>query len=97
MAAEKTKEGVVVAAEKTKEGVLFVGSMAKDGVDSVAEMTHEAMGNIAAATGLVTKDEFSTETDPEEYSQAATEGQEGLLEPEVQTYDDSLQNYEPEV
>ncbi|CAL8330936.1 beta-synuclein [Gadus morhua] len=96
VAAEKTKEGVAVAAEKTKEGVMFVGSKAKDGVGSVAERTHGAMGNIAAATGLVKKDDFPTDMNPEEYGQEATEGQEGMLEPEGQTYDESQQDYEPE-
>ncbi|KAG7273234.1 hypothetical protein CRUP_031541 [Coryphaenoides rupestris] len=77
VAAEKTKEGVAVAAEKTKEGVMFVeeeeeeekkeekftsrGSKAKDSVGTVAERTTGAMGNIAAATGLVKKDEFPTD------------------------------------
>ncbi|CAL8263649.1 unnamed protein product [Lota lota] len=108
VAAERTKEGVAVAAEKTKEGVMFVGSKAKDGVGSgeisadhtltiLAERTHGAMGNIAAATGLVKKDEFPTDMNPEEYGQEATEGQgEGMLEPEGQTYDESQQDYEPE-
>ncbi|KAJ3580678.1 hypothetical protein NHX12_034264 [Muraenolepis orangiensis] len=82
VAAEKTKEGVAVAAEKTKEGVMFV----------VAEKTTGAMGNIAAATGLVKKDQFPTDMNPEEYGQEATEGQgEGMLEPEGQTYGQSQQ------
>uniref|UniRef100_A0A670Z8V6 Beta-synuclein n=1 Tax=Pseudonaja textilis TaxID=8673 RepID=A0A670Z8V6_PSETE len=75
-AAEKTKEGVAVAAEKTKEGVLYVGSKTREGVvqgvTSVAEKTKEqasqlggavfsGAGNIAAATGLVKKEEFPTD------------------------------------
>nr|XP_010591039.1 beta-synuclein [Loxodonta africana] len=75
-AAEKTKQGVTEAAEKTKEGVLYVGSKTREGVvqgvASVAEKTKEqashlggavfsGAGNIAAATGLVKKEEFPTD------------------------------------
>ncbi|KAG7241838.1 hypothetical protein INR49_024808 [Caranx melampygus] len=103
VAAEKTKEGVAVAAEKTKEGVMQEtgtgvgvgqpdGSKAKDSVGTVAEKTTGAMGNIAAATGLVKKDEFPTDMNPEEYGQEAMEGQgEAMLEPEGETYDETQQ------
>uniref|UniRef100_A0A8C8YLX0 Beta-synuclein n=1 Tax=Prolemur simus TaxID=1328070 RepID=A0A8C8YLX0_PROSS len=75
-AAEKTKQGVTEAAEKTKEGVLYVGSKTREGVvqgvASVAEKTKEqashlggavfsGAGNIAAATGLVKKEEFPSD------------------------------------
>uniref|UniRef100_A0A7N4UYA2 Beta-synuclein n=1 Tax=Sarcophilus harrisii TaxID=9305 RepID=A0A7N4UYA2_SARHA len=75
-AAEKTKQGVTEAAEKTKEGVLYVGNKTREGVvqgvTSVAEKTKEqasqlggavfsGAGNIAAATGLVKKEEFPTD------------------------------------
>lgn len=100
VAAEKTKEGVAVAAEKTKEGVMFVGSKAKDSVGTVAEKTTGAMGNIVAATGLVKKDEFPADMNPEEYGQEAMEGQgEGILDPEGEAYDETQQesqDYEPE-
>uniref|UniRef100_A0A672SQ00 Beta-synuclein n=1 Tax=Sinocyclocheilus grahami TaxID=75366 RepID=A0A672SQ00_SINGR len=101
VAAEKTKEGVAVAAEKTKEGVMFVGSKTKDSVATVAEKTKEqasqlggavmsGAGNIAAATGLVKKDEFPSDMNPE-FGQEATEEPmgEGLMDPEGQTYDDT--------
>ncbi|XP_046877354.1 beta-synuclein [Hypomesus transpacificus] len=109
VAAEKTKEGVAVAAEKTKEGVMFVGTKAKDSVGSGAEKMKEqasnfggAMGNIAAATGLVKKDEFPTDMNPEEYGQEAMEEAQGeaLMDPEGGTYDETqqeqTQDYEPE-
>ncbi|KAI3351906.1 hypothetical protein L3Q82_020736, partial [Scortum barcoo] len=98
VAAEKTKEGVAVAAEKTKEGVMFVGNKAKDSVGTgefflLAEKTTGAMGNIVAATGLVKKDEFPTDMNPEEYGQEAMEGQgEAMLEPEGETYDETQQH-----
>ncbi|XP_018602160.1 beta-synuclein [Scleropages formosus] len=113
-AAEKTKEGVAVAAEKTKEGVMYVGSKTKDSVATVAEKTKEqasqlggavisGAGNIAAATGLVKKDEFPADMKPEELGQEAMEEAmgESLLEPEGETYDDApqqeqYQDYEPE-
>ncbi|XP_063045665.1 beta-synuclein isoform X1 [Engraulis encrasicolus] len=113
VAAEKTKEGVASAAEKTKEGVMFVGSKTKDSVANVAEKTKEqasqlggavmsGAGNIAAATGLVKKDEFPSDMNPEEYGQEVTEEQAGeqLMEPEGETYEENqqeqTQDYEPE-
>uniref|UniRef100_A0A668AGI6 Synuclein, beta n=1 Tax=Myripristis murdjan TaxID=586833 RepID=A0A668AGI6_9TELE len=76
------------------------GTKAKDSVGTVAEKTTGAMGNIAAATGLVKKDEFPTDMNPEEYGQEAMEGQgETMLEAEGESYDDSQQesqDYEPE-
>lgn len=116
-AAEKTKQGVTEAAEKTKEGVLYVGSKTKEGVvqgvASVAEKTKEqashlggavfsGAGNIAAATGLVKKEEFPTDLKPEEVAQEAAEEPliEPLMEPEGESYEDSpqeeYQEYEPE-
>ncbi|XP_055034574.1 beta-synuclein [Misgurnus anguillicaudatus] len=111
VAAEKTKEGVAVAAEKTKEGVMFVGNKTKDSVATVAEKTKEqashlggavmsGAGNIAAATGLVKKDEFPTDMNPE-FGQEATEEPMGggLMDSEGQTYDETQQDnqdYEPE-
>ncbi|XP_034163602.1 beta-synuclein isoform X2 [Pangasianodon hypophthalmus] len=107
VAAEKTKEGVAVAAEKTKEGVMFVGSKTKDSVATVAEKTKEqasqlggvvlsGAGNIAAATGLMKKDDMNTE----EYGQEATEEQmgEAMVDPEGEAYDENqqTQDYEPE-
>ncbi|KAG7483993.1 hypothetical protein MATL_G00044270 [Megalops atlanticus] len=112
-AAEKTKEGVAVAAEKTKEGVMFVGSKTKDSVATVAEKTKEqasqlggavisGAGNIAAATGLVKKDEFPEDMKPEELGQEPV-GEpmgEALLQPEGEGYEEApqeeYQDYEPE-
>nr|XP_048716939.1 beta-synuclein isoform X1 [Caretta caretta] len=110
-AAEKTKQGVAEAAEKTKEGVLYMGSKTQgvvQGVTSVAEKTKEqasqlggavisGAGNIAAATGLVKKEEFPTDLKPEEVGQEAVE--EPLTEPEGENYEEppqDYQEYEPE-
>uniref|UniRef100_A0A3Q0SFR2 Beta-synuclein n=1 Tax=Amphilophus citrinellus TaxID=61819 RepID=A0A3Q0SFR2_AMPCI len=100
VAAEKTKEGVAVAAEKTKEGVMFVGKIITDVCSKAKDSTTGAVGNIVAATGLVKKDEFPADMNPEEYGQEAMEGQgEAMLEPEGETYDESQQesqDYDPE-
>uniref|UniRef100_A0ABI7ZH18 Beta-synuclein n=1 Tax=Felis catus TaxID=9685 RepID=A0ABI7ZH18_FELCA len=107
-AAEKTKQGVTEAAEKTKEGVLYVGSKTREGVvqgvASVAEKTKEqashlggavfsGAGNIAAATGLVKKEEFPTDLKPEEVAQEAAEEPliEPLMEPEGESYEEPPQ------
>uniref|UniRef100_A0A663FF76 Beta-synuclein n=1 Tax=Aquila chrysaetos chrysaetos TaxID=223781 RepID=A0A663FF76_AQUCH len=106
-AAEKTKQGVAEAAEKTKEGVLYVGSKTQgvvQGVTSVAEKAKEqasqlgeaafsGAGNIAAATGLVKKEEFPADLKPEEVAQEAVEEPlvEPLLEPEGENYEEPPQ------
>ncbi|XP_012686827.2 beta-synuclein [Clupea harengus] len=108
VAAEKTKEGAAMAAEKTKEGVMFVGSKTKDSVATAKEQATQlggavmsGAGNIAAATGLVKKDEFPSDLNPE-FGQEATEEPAGerLMEPEGETYDqtqqEQTQDYEPE-
>uniref|UniRef100_A0A8C5MDT8 Beta-synuclein n=1 Tax=Leptobrachium leishanense TaxID=445787 RepID=A0A8C5MDT8_9ANUR len=61
-AAEKTKQGVAEAAEKTKEGVLYVvAEKTKEQASQLGGAVISGAGNIAAATGLVKKDEFPTD------------------------------------
>ncbi|MCI4381484.1 hypothetical protein PGIGA_G00252280 [Pangasianodon gigas] len=74
-------------AEKTKEQASQLGGVVLSGA-----------GNIAAATGLMKKDDMSTE----EYGQEATEEQmgEAMVDPEGEAYDENqqeqTQDYEPE-
>ncbi|XP_067899191.1 beta-synuclein [Heterodontus francisci] len=87
-AAEKTKEGVLYVGSKTKEGVSSVVSVAEKtkeqaslvggavitGVSAVAQKTVDGAGNIAAATGLVKKEDFPSEQlKPEEVGEEAAE------------------------
>ncbi|XP_032885370.1 beta-synuclein [Amblyraja radiata] len=110
-AAEKTKEGVLYVGSKTKEGVSSVVSVAEKtkeqaslvggavitGVSAVAQKTVDGAGNIAAATGLVKKDDFPSEIKPAELGQEAVEEilegstmePEGEIEPEA--YEDAPQ------
>ncbi|XP_060693483.1 beta-synuclein [Hemiscyllium ocellatum] len=110
-AAEKTKEGVLYVGSKTKEGVSSVVSVAEKtkeqaslvggavmtGVSAVAQKTVDGAGNIAAATGLVKKEDFPPEElKPEEVGEEAIEimGEntmetEGEVEPE--TYEEAPQ------
>ncbi|KAH0629913.1 hypothetical protein JD844_012396 [Phrynosoma platyrhinos] len=80
-----------IVAEKTKEQASQLGGAVFSGA-----------GNIAAATGLVKKDEFPTDLKPEEVGQEAVEEPliEPLLEPEGENYEEppqeEYQEYEPE-
>uniref|UniRef100_UPI00358E5DDC alpha-synuclein-like n=1 Tax=Myxine glutinosa TaxID=7769 RepID=UPI00358E5DDC len=80
-AAEKTKEGVMFVGSKTKEGVVHsvttvaektkeAGGAVISGVTSVAHKTVEGAGTMAAATGLMKKDQGGK-----------VEGAEGHMEP----------------
>ncbi|XP_065265721.1 beta-synuclein isoform X2 [Emys orbicularis] len=103
-AAEKTKQGVAEAAEKTKEGVLYVvAEKTKEQASQLGGAVISGAGNIAAATGLVKKEEFPTDLKPEEVGQEAVEEPliEPLLEPEGENYEEppqvqDYQEYEPE-
>uniref|UniRef100_A0A8C3TJX1 Beta-synuclein n=1 Tax=Chelydra serpentina TaxID=8475 RepID=A0A8C3TJX1_CHESE len=74
-------------AEKTKEQASHLGGAVMSGA-----------GNIAAATGLVKKEEFPADLKPEEVGQEAVE--EPLIEPEGENYEEppqeDYQEYEPE-
>ncbi|XP_026518614.1 beta-synuclein-like [Terrapene carolina triunguis] len=83
-------QGVTSVAEKTKEQASQLGGAVISGA-----------GNIAAATGLVKKEEFPTDLKPEEVGQEAVEEPliEPLLEPEGENYEEppqDYQEYEPE-
>uniref|UniRef100_A0A452VJU4 Beta-synuclein n=1 Tax=Ursus maritimus TaxID=29073 RepID=A0A452VJU4_URSMA len=93
-AAEKTKQGVTEAAEKTKEGVLYVvAEKTKEQASHLGGAVFSGAGNIAAATGLMKKEEFPTDLKPEEVAQEAAEEPliEPLMEPEGESYEEPPQ------
>uniref|UniRef100_A0A452HPP2 Beta-synuclein n=1 Tax=Gopherus agassizii TaxID=38772 RepID=A0A452HPP2_9SAUR len=78
-------QGVTSVAEKTKEQASQLGEAVISGA-----------GNIAAATGLVKKEESPTDLKPEEVGQEAVEEPliEPLLEPESENYEEPPQDYQ---
>ncbi|CAH2301353.1 alpha-synuclein [Pelobates cultripes] len=84
-------------AEKTKEQVSNVGGAVVTGMTAVAHKTVEGAGNIAAATGLVKKDQLAKQNE-------GGFGQEGVLDKtnkqDNETYEmppeEEYQDYDPE-
>nr|KAF6448901.1 synuclein beta [Rousettus aegyptiacus] len=91
----KTREGVV-------QGVASVAEKTKEQASHLGGAVFSGAGNIAAATGLVKKEEFPTDLKPEEVAQEAAEEPliEPLMEPEGESYEEppqeEYQEYEPE-
>uniref|UniRef100_A0A8C3TJ53 Alpha-synuclein n=1 Tax=Catharus ustulatus TaxID=91951 RepID=A0A8C3TJ53_CATUS len=87
-------------AEKTKEQVSNVGGAVVTGVTAVAQKTVEGAGNIAAATGLVKKDQLAKQNE-EGFLQEGMVNNTGVpVDPENEAYEmppeEEYQDYEPE-
>uniref|UniRef100_A0ABI7ZGN1 Beta-synuclein n=1 Tax=Felis catus TaxID=9685 RepID=A0ABI7ZGN1_FELCA len=82
----KTREGVV-------QGVASVAEKTKEQASHLGGAVFSGAGNIAAATGLVKKEEFPTDLKPEEVAQEAAEEPliEPLMEPEGESYEEPPQ------
>ncbi|XP_066042479.1 LOW QUALITY PROTEIN: alpha-synuclein [Chamaea fasciata] len=87
-------------AEKTKEQVSNVGGAVVTGVTAVAQKTVEGAGSIAAATGLVKKDQLAKQNE-EGFLQEGMVNNTGVpVDPENEAYEmppeEEYQDYEPE-
>uniref|UniRef100_A0A8D0F994 Synuclein beta n=1 Tax=Strix occidentalis caurina TaxID=311401 RepID=A0A8D0F994_STROC len=76
------------------QGVTSVAEKAKEQASQLGEAAFSGAGNIAAATGLVKKEEFPADLKPEEVAQEAVEEPlvEPLLEPEGENYEEPPQS-----
>ncbi|XP_038648673.1 alpha-synuclein-like isoform X3 [Scyliorhinus canicula] len=101
----RTKEGVFhgvsSVAEKTKEQASLVGGAVVTGMSTVAQKTVEGAGNIAAATGLVKKDQLVKQDEDHFPQQGVIDSTEALqIDPDAETFGaapgDEYQEYEPE-
>ncbi|XP_038648675.1 alpha-synuclein-like isoform X5 [Scyliorhinus canicula] len=93
----RTKE----VAEKTKEQASLVGGAVVTGMSTVAQKTVEGAGNIAAATGLVKKDQLVKQDEDHFPQQGVIDSTEALqIDPDAETFGaapgDEYQEYEPE-
>ncbi|XP_072351438.1 alpha-synuclein-like isoform X2 [Scyliorhinus torazame] len=107
-AAGKTKDGVLYVgsrtkevAEKTKEQASLVGGAVVTGMSTVAQKTVEGAGNIAAATGLVKKDQLVKQDEDLFPQEGVIDSTEALqIDPDAETFGaapgDEYQEYEPE-
>ncbi|XP_072351436.1 alpha-synuclein-like isoform X1 [Scyliorhinus torazame] len=101
----RTKEGVFhgvsSVAEKTKEQASLVGGAVVTGMSTVAQKTVEGAGNIAAATGLVKKDQLVKQDEDLFPQEGVIDSTEALqIDPDAETFGaapgDEYQEYEPE-
>ncbi|XP_078398327.1 alpha-synuclein-like isoform X3 [Cetorhinus maximus] len=107
-AAGKTKDGVLYVgsrtkevAEKTKEQASLVGGAVVTGMSTVAQKTVEGAGNIAAATGLVKKDQLVKQDEDLFPQEGVMDNTEALqIDPDAEAFaaapGDDYQDYEPE-
>ncbi|KAM7112244.1 alpha-synuclein isoform 2-T2 [Ciconia maguari] len=87
-------------AEKTKEQVSNVGGAVVTGVTAVAQKTVEGAGNIAAATGLVKKDQLAKQNEEGFLQEGMVNNTDVPVDPENEAYEmppeEEYQDYEPE-
>ncbi|XP_054059699.1 alpha-synuclein isoform X2 [Rissa tridactyla] len=99
-ATDSASKQVDRVAEKTKEQVSNVGGAVVTGVTAVAQKTVEGAGNIAAATGLVKKDQLAKQNEEGFLQEGMVNNTDVPMDPENEAYEmppeEEYQDYEPE-